>query len=139
MDNEFETLNPNKPNKKSVHVKQSMAPVLELIFFKEEKMWGQFDEELRQAKTLENTYYMDSSFLYSLTELNLWVGEKGAFLMPRRELRHRHFIFSLFWQPSAPKEEKNDYIVPIQLNGLLRWYLTRDNFIKYVNFLWIAF
>lgn len=130
MDDEFESVNHNKSYKKLVNVKQSMAPIQELLYFKNEETWCKFEQELEDTKTLDSAYYIDASFLYSLTLLNLWVGNMGAFLMPRRELRHRHYIFSLFWQPSAPNKEKNDYIIPDKLKGLLRWYLTRDNFIK---------
>lgn len=130
MDDEFDDLNQDKTQKKLVNVKQSMAPIQELIYFKKESMWNELDDELEKTKTLDNAYFMDASFLYSLSLLNLWIGNQGAFLMPKREVRHRHYVFSLFWQPSAPNKEKNTYVVPARLNGLLRWYLTRDNFIN---------
>lgn len=123
----------DRGQKRQVTVKQSMAPIQELVYFKEEHKWETLEKELEETKTLDNAYFLDASFLLSLTLLNLWVGNSGAFFMPRRELRHRHYIFSLFWQPSAPNKEKNNYVIPSKLKGLLRWYLTRDNFIKYVE------
>lgn len=116
--------------RKVVTVKPSMAPVQELRDSYPD--WGALERELEEAKTQENAYFLDSSFLRALTLLDLWWGSEGPFFMPRREFRHRHAIFNLYWQPSAPNWEKSNYIVPPKLSGLLRWYLTRDNFIKYV-------
>lgn len=117
--------------KKVVAVKPSMAPVEELGNSYPD--WSVLERELELAKTKENAYFLDASFLRALTLMDLWLGPEGAFFMPRREFRHRHAIFSLFWQPSAPNHERSNYLVPPKLSGLLRWYLTRDNFIKYVN------
>lgn len=119
-----------KDTKKVVAVKPSMAPVQELGNSYPD--WSVLERELEAAKTLENAYFLDSSFLYALTAMDLWLSAEGPFFMPRREFRHRHCIFNLFWQPSAPNWEKSEYVIPPRLNGLLRWYLTRDNFIKYV-------
>lgn len=119
-----------KDTKKVVAVKPSMAPVQELGNSYPD--WSVLERELEAAKTLENAYFLDSSFLHALTAMDLWLNMEGPFFMPRREFRHRHCIFNLFWQPSAPNWEKSEYVVPPRLNGLLRWYLTRDNFIKYV-------
>lgn len=121
--------------KRQVTVKQSMAPIQELLYFKDESQWVILERELELTKTLDNAYFLDASFLKALSLLNLWIGNSGAFFMPKRELRHRHYIFSLFWQPSAPNNERNNYVIPSKLKGLLRWYLTRDNFIKYVQHL----
>lgn len=119
-----------KEAKKVVTVKPSMAPVTELGDSYPD--WRVLEAELAAAKTLDNAYFLDASFLHALTLMDLWLGLEGPFFMPRREFRHRHCIFSLFWQPSAPNHAKSQYIVPKKLDGLLRWYLTRDNFIKYV-------
>lgn len=128
-----------KDTKKVVAVKPSMAPVQELGNSYPD--WSVLERELEAAKTLENAYFLDSSFLHALTAMDLWLSSEGPFFMPRREFRHRHCIFNLFWQPSAPNWEKSEYVVPPRLNGLLRWYLTRDNFIKYVarKTIWIWF
>ena len=120
-----------KDTKKVVAVKPSMAPVQELGNSYPD--WSVLERELEAAKTLENAYFLDSSFLHALTAMDLWLSSEGPFFMPRREFRHRHCIFNLFWQPSAPNWEKSEYVVPPRLTGLLRWYLTRDNFIKYVR------
>jgi hypothetical protein len=120
-----------KEAKKVVAVKPSMAPVQELGHSYPD--WSVLENELEAAKTLENAYFLDSSFLRALTVMDLWLSQEGPFFMPRREFRHRHCIFNLFWQPSAPNWEKSEYVVPPKLAGLLRWYLTRDNFIKYVD------
>ena len=120
-----------KEAKKVVTVKPSIAPVTELGDSYPD--WSVLEQELEAAKTLDNAYFLDASFLHALTLMELWLGLEGPFFMPRREFRHRHCIFSLFWQPSAPNHAKSQYIVPKKLDGLLRWYLTRDNFIKYVT------
>ena len=130
-----------KEIKKVVSVKPSMAPVTDIHTSYPD--WSVLERELEAAKTHENAYFLDSSFLRALTVMGYWLSPEGPFFMPRREFRHRHCIFNLFWQPSAPNWEKSEYLVPPRLDGLLRWYLTRDNFIKYVQKLltfpfWVA-
>lgn len=120
-----------KEVKKVVSVKPSMAPVTDINSSYPD--WSVLERELEAAKTHENAYFLDSSFLRAMTVMDYWLGTEGPFFMPRREFRHRHCIFNLFWQPSAPNWEKSEYVVPPRLHGLLRWYLTRDNFIKYVS------
>jgi len=117
-----------KEVKKVVSVKPSMAPVTDINTSYPD--WSVLERELEAAKTHENAYFLDSSFLRAMTVMDYWLGTEGPFFMPRREFRHRHCIFNLFWQPSAPNWEKSEYVVPPRLHGLLRWYLTRDNFIN---------